>query len=69
MFAVALEQIGEDANQITRFLGVSGDKHLIFQELEKMRRKRPTFRKFVSLALMLRRRNGKESVFFDVLRG
>ena len=38
--ASTLKQIGEDADQVTRFLGVSRDQDLIFQKLKELRTRR-----------------------------
>ena len=51
--APALEQVSQDANHVTRFLRIGRYQHLIFKQLQQMRRIGPRFDEFLALAILL----------------
>jgi hypothetical protein len=68
-FAPALEQIGEDADQIARFLRVGRHKNLIFQQLKQLRRERPRLDEVLSFAILLDRGDGEQAKIFRNVNG
>ena len=64
---VALEQVGEDADQVAGLLRLGGDQHLVFEELHEMRRERPAARELAPQAVVLGgRRLGQAQVLRHV---
>ena len=57
--ATALEEVGEDADQVARFLRVGGDQHLIFEQPQQMRRERPRLDEIACACDRARRRHSR----------
>ena len=67
--ATALVEVGEDADQIARFLRVGGDEHLFFEQAQQVRRVGPRFSELPALAFLLGGRHIEQPEGFgDVLR-
>ena len=67
--ATALVEVGEDADQVARFLRVGGDEHLFFEQAQQVRRVGPRFGEFPALAFLLGGRHVEQAEGFgDVLR-
>ena len=64
---MALEKVGEDADEVARFLSVRGNKDLIFQQLQEVRCVWPGLDEVGALSILLRGRNvEKAEVLGDV---
>src|ERR1700730_5826082 len=65
VLAPTLEQVGQDANHISRFLGVGSHEHLVFKQLQKVWCIGPRFHKLLALTLLLGRGHSEQA---EVLR-
>src|SRR5262245_10527213 len=65
----ALENVGEDTDEVARLLRVRRDEDLVLEELHQMGRKGPHLREVASPAVVLGRRNLGEPQVLRDMRG
>ena len=64
-FAPALEQVRQDANHVACFLRIGGYQHLVFEQLQQVRRVGPGLDELLAFAVLLGGRHVEQA---EILR-